>query len=155
SPSNPLRSARKAVGCGRVMIAWAAGEDLMLAESAPRELDAREAELTGPEAPTPLEKVLIDRIVVGWLPVHDGHAFYGNAQKANVSPARLRSALHLLDRSSHRYLFSIKQLALVRKLLKPTVSFLQIATHLKSSNRKSTVKRDRCTALANGAGIEN
>jgi hypothetical protein len=138
--------------------AWvrlAAGDNLMQAESAKRQLDALKAELTGPETPTPLEKLLIDRIVIGWFQVHYADAFYVNAQKANASPARLRAALHLLDRSSYRYLFCIKQLALVRKLLKPTVSFLQIATHLKSTTRKATVRRDRCTALANGVGIEN
>jgi hypothetical protein len=138
--------------------AWvrlAAGENLMQAESAKRELDALKAELTGPETPTPLEKLLIDRIVIGWFQVHYADAFYVNLQKAGASPARLRAALQLLDRSSYRYLSSIKQLALVRKLLKPTVSFLQIATHLKSTIRKTTVKRDRCTALANGVGIEN
>src|SRR5262249_51636526 len=81
------------------------------------------AELGGP-APSPLERLLVERVVMTWLQTayHDALA----AQSAGAAEARLRLIHQQQSNSERRHLAAVKQLALVRKLLKPTPSTLQL-----------------------------
>jgi hypothetical protein len=58
------------------------GADLALRESLGRQIQAMKAELVGP-APTPLEMLLVERIVACWLQV--GYADATAAQKGELS----------------------------------------------------------------------
>jgi hypothetical protein len=90
------------------------GQDLATKEVIARKADALRAELAGPD-PTPLERLLVDRIVACWLQVHHADAMV--AQAGDVS---LRQADFARKRqnSAHRcYLTAIGALVSVRRLL--------------------------------------
>lgn len=102
-----------------------AGKDLLLAEAVRRKQEELRAELAGPE-PSPLEKLLVERIVACHLQSLYADALYAQARQA--SPATLRELMRRQESAQKRYLSSIKQLALVRKLLRPSLSPLDLAT---------------------------
>jgi hypothetical protein len=90
------------------------------AECIRRHLEELKAEL----APTsPLEKLLVDQIVLTKL--HSAIAdwlHFGIENNAKVGPAEVRVAVLWQESAHRRHLMSIKQLAVVRKLLKPSIS---------------------------------
>jgi hypothetical protein len=97
--------------------AWvnlAAGSDSALADTLRQQLATLKAELAGP-SPTPLERLLVDRIALCWLYAHYSDLAYAMAKDVTLQQARF-----LLTRQNdahNRYLSAIKQLATVRKLL--------------------------------------
>src|SRR6516164_1103310 len=62
-----------------------AGRNLLLLESARRKAEQLRAELAGP-APSPLERLLVERVVACWLQVHYADAAY--AQLKGTNPAQ-------------------------------------------------------------------
>jgi hypothetical protein len=80
------------------------------------------------ETPSPLEQLLVDRVVVCWLQV----SYYDSliAQTCDSTPARFRLLQQHHDGAHRRYLAAIKTLATVRKLLTPSRSPVEIATKL-------------------------
>ena len=101
-----------------------AGRNLLLLESARRKAEQLRAELAGP-APSPLERLLIERIVATWLQVHYSDASY--AQLKGTNPAQHTAALQRQNSAQQRYLQAAKALATVRKLLRPAPSPLDLA----------------------------
>jgi hypothetical protein len=101
-----------------------AGNNLLLLESARRKAEQLRAELAGP-APSPLERLLIERVVACWLQVHYSDASY--AQLKGNSPAQHTAALQRQNSAQQRYLQAVKALATVRKLLRPAPSPLDLA----------------------------
>ena len=101
-----------------------AGNNLLLLESARRKAEQLRAELAGP-APSPLERLLIERIVATWLQVHYSDASY--AQLKGTNPAQHTAALQRQNSAQQRYLQAVKALATVRKLLRPAPSPLDLA----------------------------
>lgn len=96
-----------------------ANQDLFFMESVKHKLTELKAELAGP-TPTPLEKLLVDRIGVCWLQVHHADLDAANARvKDQGATCVSLYAQKRLDSVHKRYLFAVKQLAVVRKLLKP------------------------------------
>jgi hypothetical protein len=89
------------------------GDDLVTREVLLRQLQAWKAELAGPQ-PTPLERLLCERIAVCWLQAHQAElwAVQHIAQPDAWSEQRQ-------DRAQARFLAAIKALAQVRKLLQP------------------------------------
>src|SRR3954453_5441618 len=83
------------------------GSNLALRESLLRKAAELKAELGG-EAQPPLEKLLVERVVLCWLQVH--YADVRLAQLKEQGPDQVRAATHFLDRAQQRYLASIKQL---------------------------------------------
>jgi hypothetical protein len=57
----------------RALVNVAAGENLVLKEAVEKTMDSMRAELAGSH-PTPLERLLVDRIVACWLQVHQPFA---------------------------------------------------------------------------------
>ncbi len=102
----------------RPLIDAMGGEDLAFKEAVKRKLAMMRAELAGP-SPTPLEMLLVDRIVTCWLQV----------QSADIAAAQTTNCpLELADfqqrrqaRAHRRYLSAIKMLATVRKLALPAL----------------------------------
>jgi hypothetical protein len=108
--------------------AWvdrAAGGNLLLRETLDRKLEAVRAELAGPAA-SPLERLLADQIALCWLQSSYTDAVAARARKGEA-PAHQKLALQRQESSLRRLVTATKQLALVRKLLRPSVSPLDVA----------------------------
>ena len=133
----------------------AAGPNLLLAESLLCKLRALKAELGG-ESPSPLEKLLAERISTSWLQA----AYFDGllAQAGGAGEARLKVLRQQQDAAHRRHLAGIKQLALIRKLLRPAPSPLELlrAPVGETSPAPAATRRagglPRCGAAA---GIEN
>jgi hypothetical protein len=106
--------------------AWlglAADPDRLLREALRRNLEELQADLAGPE-PSPVERLLVGRAAALWLQVH--HADLAAAQ-ARGTPAALRELQLRQESAERRFQAAIKQLAVVRKLLRPVLSPLDLA----------------------------
>ena len=104
----------------RSWITALSGHDLMSKEIIAREVQGLRSQLLGPH-PTPLEKLLVDRICVCWLAVQ--HAELHAARRFNERAVVLTpSEEHRLDKVHQRFLTAIRELARVRKLLQPTTT---------------------------------
>jgi hypothetical protein len=127
-----------------------AGKNLLLLEATQRKAAQLRAELAGP-APSPLERLLIERIVACWLQVHYSDASY--AQLKGTTPAQHTAALRRQNSAQQRYLQAVKALATVRKLLRPAPAPVEIATRLGSQERVTACRRD--LSPAQGVAVEN
>jgi hypothetical protein len=93
-------------------------DNLAWREAIRRKLELLRAELAGPN-PTPVERLLVERIVACWLQVQDADMRY--AQAKNISLASHEYCQRRMDRAHRGYLSAIKTLALVRKLAVPVL----------------------------------
>jgi hypothetical protein len=109
------------------LIRLAAGSNLLLSESLIRKLADLKHELGG-ESPSPLERLLIERVTACWLQVNYHDALVAQAQGS--SPERMRMLQGQQDAAHRRHLSAIKTLATVRKLLRPPLSPVDVATRL-------------------------
>jgi hypothetical protein len=89
-----------------------------LKEALPRKLQRLREELAGPN-PTPIERLLVERVVACWLQVQDADIRY--AQAEDLSRASYDYYQRRMDRCHKRYLSAIKTLATVRKLALPVL----------------------------------
>jgi hypothetical protein len=90
-------------------------KDLLLRETLRLNLANLKQQLAGPSA-SPLEQLVIRRIAVSWIQVH--HADMEVAEAMNKGDqVQCARAEHRLDAANRRYLFAIRQLATVCKLL--------------------------------------
>lgn len=104
-----------------------AGNNLFLFESVRRKQEQLRAELAGPN-PSPLECLLVEQIVATWLQVHFADATYAQAKdQPHATPAVLRELMRRQESSLRRHLAAVRQLAVVRKLLKPALSPVDLA----------------------------
>lgn len=93
-----------------------AGTDHLLRESVRLKVDDLRRELLG-VAPSPLEKLIVDRIVVTKLQLDHAEAAFGQARQ--ISSVELKMFERRLNGAQHRYLRSINALATLRKLTRP------------------------------------
>jgi len=110
-----------------------AGQDLLLEECVRRKLEELRLELVGPD-PTPLEALLVERIVACSLQCHYADALYPQARGPEATAAVRLELMRRQESAQRRYLASIKQLALVRKLLKPSLSPLDLMRPVEERN---------------------
>jgi len=103
-----------------------AGEDLLLQEAVRRNLETLRAEIGAAEQ-SPLEKLLVDQIVACFLQVQYAEITYAKAKGPEATKAVRQELMNRQESASRRYLAAIKQLAFVRKLLKPALSPVQLA----------------------------
>ena len=94
------------------------GKDLAVSEGLRRKLGALRAELAGP-TPTPLERLLVERIVACWL--HLYHLETAYAGKDSMALELASYYQRSLSAAHKRYLSAIRTLALVRKLALPVL----------------------------------
>jgi hypothetical protein len=127
-----------------------AGKNLLLLESTRRKAEQLRAELAGP-APSPLERLLVERVVACWLQTNFADASYAQLKGAN--PALHTAALQRQNSAQQRYLQAVKALATVRKLLRTAPAPVEIATRLGSQERVSACRRD--LSPAQGVAVEN
>ena len=98
-----------------VWVDLVAGPDPVAAEAVRRKLDELTAALGGPGS-TPLEALLVDRVVACWLQAHYADATYAQARGPGSTPAVRTELMKRQESAQRRYLASVKQLAVVRKL---------------------------------------
>jgi hypothetical protein len=106
------------------MIRLIAGDNLFVAECIRRDLAALREELAGP-SPSPLERILIQRVVLCRLQTHKADldaAALDQGTSAHGPHAQRRQ-----DAAHKRFLAAAKQLALVRKLLTPSLPQITLA----------------------------
>jgi hypothetical protein len=96
----------------------AAGKSLMFREAWRSQLEVPRQELAGLN-PSPVEKLLVDRIVLMWLQLHDAELRFEQATDMTIVQADYR--LRRIDGLSRRYLAALRSLAQVRKLALPAV----------------------------------
>ena len=137
------------------LVRLAAGSNLLLAESLLFKLRALKAELGG-DGDSPLERLLIARVAATWLQTN----YYDTmvTQAAGAGEARLKVLRQQQDAAHRRHLAGIKQLAVVRRLLRPAPSPLELlrAPVGETSPAPAATRRagglPRCGAAA---GVEN
>jgi hypothetical protein len=102
----------------RILIGKFSGKDLAVSEGVRRKLESLRAELAGP-LPTPLERLLVERIGVCWLHLYHLEVIY--ARKDSMTPDQGIYFQRCIDRAHKRYLSAVKMLAVVRKLALPVL----------------------------------
>jgi hypothetical protein len=104
------------------LLTLATGACLLAREAIRRRLAQHRAELAA-DAATPLEMLLVDRIVICWLAVHADELALADHRRElpSASPA-VRAAQQRLDAAHRRLLTSLKALAQIKKLLRPPLS---------------------------------
>jgi hypothetical protein len=103
----------------RIWIQVIAGKDPLVQEGIQRKLSSMRTELLGAES-TPIERLLVDRVIACWLQLHYADAIYGqHIGELTINQAEYHQ--RRLDRAQRRYLQAIITLAQVRRLLGPTV----------------------------------
>lgn len=100
------------------LIAVAAGDNLAFKEAMPLKMRAIRKELAGPN-PTPLEKLLVERIALCWLSLY--LAELRLSQSTNQDIYQAEHWQRKIDHAHRRYLTAIKTLATIRKLALPVV----------------------------------
>jgi hypothetical protein len=99
--------------------AWAdlaCGDNLVLREALARKLAELKADLGG-SAPTPLVRLLAERVAACWLHLHHADAVAARARGGELSLAQLDATLKRQERAQRAYLAALKALAVVRRLL--------------------------------------
>jgi hypothetical protein len=91
-----------------------AGTDLVAQEVLAQQLQVLKNELGGSN-PTPLEQLLVERIVVCWLQIQQASLWAAQHVTQHDTWSEQRQ-----DRAQARLLTAVKALAQVRKLLRPT-----------------------------------
>jgi hypothetical protein len=128
-----------------------AGTDYLLAEAVRLKLAALRQELSA-EGASPLEKLLIERVIACWLQTCYSDSVYAQARGPQSTTSVRQELMKRQDSSQRRYLAAIKQLALVRKLLRPALSPLQLALGPVGEER-ATPKRPTTAAAPRLAGV--
>lgn len=105
----------------RSWITTISSRDLVSQEVLEREVDALRIQLQGP-SPSPLETLLVERICSCWLAIQ--HAELIASKRLTPHTFALSNAEeNRLDKTHRRFLSAIRELAKVRKLLRPETKF--------------------------------
>jgi hypothetical protein len=97
------------------------GEDSLFAqELLSGQVQRLRAQLGGP-APSPLERLLVERIIACWLHVNYAEEKYAEELGRGMSFEKGEYYQKRIDRAHRRYLSAIRALAQVRRLLGPSV----------------------------------
>jgi hypothetical protein len=106
--------------------ALVAGPDPLFRACLERQIEALRGELLG-EAPSALERLVVERVLAGWVQAYHIDALYAGVRKEDATAELLRELQRRQESTQRRYLAAIKQLALVRRLLRPVPSPLDLA----------------------------
>jgi hypothetical protein len=94
------------------------GQNLLLRESLTRKLELMRAEQAGTN-PTPLERLLVERVVTCWLHLHHLETTYAGKESMSLELGAYYQ--RCISSAQKRYLAAIKTLAAVGKLAVPVV----------------------------------
>jgi hypothetical protein len=98
----------------RSLIKNMSGDDMFTQEAIPRNLKAMRKEIAG-ENPSPLERLLAERITVCWLELQYFQTIYAQ-HLADLSITQSDYHQRRIDKAHRRYISSIKALAQIRKM---------------------------------------
>jgi hypothetical protein len=112
------------------------GKNLLVKEGLTRKMETLRVELAGAN-PTPLERLLAERIVACWLHLHHLEANYAGKESMTLDLGNYYQ--RGITAAHKRYLSAIKALATVRKLALPV---LQVNIARKQVNVAGTVVTD-------------
>jgi hypothetical protein len=126
-----------------------AGDNVMMFESWRRQVEQLKAEVAG-ESASPLERLLAGRVGAAWLQVQCADA--GGVVVQGGRPADEATALRRQDAAHRRLLGAIKTLAVVRRLLRPPVSPVEVASRLGAGQPSGG---RRASSPAGGVGVLN
>jgi hypothetical protein len=93
--------------------------NLVVAEGIRRQMRGLREELSSTD-PSPLERLLVEGVVLCWLQVHYLEHRYAALLSESHTSQRGDHFQRRLDRVHYRYLAAIRTLAVVRKLLTPS-----------------------------------
>ena len=135
-----------------VLVGLAGGKSLLARESVRRRMDELRAELEGP-APSPVEKLLAGRAVVCWAQCHLADLEAAQQAKAGAPAAH---AERRQAGAQARYLAALRGLVVVRKLVRPGPSPMEMlrAPVAETGPTPAKPRRDAGLPLC-GAGVEN
>jgi hypothetical protein len=122
--------------------------DALSREIYSRKLAALRVELAGP-TPTPLERLLVGRIVACWLQVQHADAQLAHTEAQSITLKQGAYHRDRQDRAHRRYLQAITALARVRRLQLPTVQ-VNIAQQQIVANGASVGDTGPVKAVADG-----
>jgi hypothetical protein len=128
-----------------------AGSDLALAEALDRKAAALGAELAGP-SPTPLEGLLVSRVVACWLQVHYADAAVAQAGAISIRQSDL--ALKRQARAHKGYLMAIATLATIRRLLPAAPARVGASAKLSASRDGNSSDHGPRQPVHAGSGAE-
>jgi hypothetical protein len=94
------------------------GRNVLAREAVIRKLELMREELSGPD-PSPLERLLVERIVTCWLHLHYLEHVYANRESTTLELGTYYQ--RSLSSAQKRYLAAIRSLALIRKLAVPVL----------------------------------
>ena len=98
----------------RSIVKRMSGDDVFSQEAVPRNLKAMREEVAG-QNPSPLERLLAERITVCWLELQYFEAIYAqNIGKLTITQSDFHQ--RRIDKAHRRYLSSIKALVQIRKM---------------------------------------
>ena len=107
------------------MLASYAGEDVLVKEMMPRTLKRMREELAGPD-PSPLERLLVERVVATWFQLQYFESLYAQRIR-ELSLAQAEFHQKRIDRARRRHLSAVKTLAQIRKLGPPALQINIVA----------------------------
>ena len=112
------------------ILGWAAGNCLGAREAIAREADELRKKLLS-EARSELERLLIDRLVICWMEVYAAEVHLAERLAQGAAPSVVTQAMQkVLDRAHQRFLGSVRCLATVQKLARPSLAPVAIAARL-------------------------
>ena len=127
------------------------GKDLAVCEGVQRKMDSLRTELGG-LTPSPLERLLVERVVACWLYLYSLETTYAGKDSMNLELALYYQ--RCIDRAHKRYLSAIKTLAVVRKLALPVlqVNIARRQVNVASQNVAANTISDQSHKEAPDAG---
>ncbi len=102
------------------LVRLVAGPNTVAKEAIRKQLDTLRRDVAGP-APSPLERLLADRVVLGWLGLAVAEGQYHRALDQGLSQGDDEFRQRRVERAQRRYLAAMKALAQVRRLGVPVV----------------------------------
>jgi hypothetical protein len=126
------------------------GVNTLAKEALVAKLTGLKQELAG-ESPSPLERLLCERVVACWLAVNEVDLTAAGARGLSLAQAKFHE--HRRDRAHQRFLQATKTLAIVRKLLRPAPSPVEVATRLGAGAAPRPAGRRN--ALGQGVAVSN
>ena len=102
----------------RLLSTAVAGENIPFREAIKHKMKALRQDLAGPAA-TPIESLLVDRIVICWLQVQMADIAQAKGESQTIALERFQ--LRRQDSANRRYLAAIRTLATIRKMALPAL----------------------------------
>ena len=111
------------------------GNDTVFQEGMRRKLNSLRDELAGPN-PTPLERILCERVALCWLDAHAMDRLFSPVSEVSFKTAAYREDRR--ERTHRRFLSACKTLATVRRLPSPAVQINQVVARQQVNVGNST-----------------